>query len=206
MSMIPLISHAEQLEIDFFLDKNPEFYELNYFVDSLTSFDKIICGRRHCYGTKSGLLYTAGYNERGQLGLGTVDRELHTWREVENIKDVKQVEAFSDYGILTTKSAQIFAVGNARSGMIGLPEKKSYPIFTEVKIEGFNAFDIEIIMSERTTFIKDKEKNKYFASGSAYDKKGAFAMFDKSTRMEFIPVDLETANDQMVFLKEEDQK
>ena len=201
LSICPFLSNAEQIEIDFFLDKNPEFYDFKNFVEDLRDFDKIICGRKHCYGTRSGSLYTAGYNDKGQLGLGSEDRKMHTWTEIKGVKDVKQVEAFSDYGILTTNSSKIFAVGNARSGMIGLPERKNYLHFTEVVIDGLSSMDIEIIMSERTTFIKDNSKNKYFATGSGYDKKGSFAMFDKSTRMGFIEIDLESVNDKTTFPK-----
>lgn len=199
-------ANAEQFEIDLFLDKNPELYELDGFVSQLSKFDEIKCGSKHCYATKDGDLYSGGYNTKGQLGLGKITKKPKSWTKVKNITRVKQFEAFSDYGILTTNWNQIMAVGDGRSGMIGLPEKKDYKNFTEVKIKGFNKnedIDVEIIMTERTTFIKNKKDNKYFATGGGYDQYGNFAVFDQTFRMGFIPIRLEGVNNAEILAPEE---
>lgn len=193
------LSYSAQYEIDFFLDKNPKFYEIENFVKFLPRFDKIICGHKHCYAIQEGVLYSAGSNKRGQLGIGHFDNKLHSWTKVKNVEKINQVEAWADYGMFVTDSGKIYGVGNANSGMIGLPEKKDYSKLTEVQIDTLYSQNVTLIMSERTTFLHDVENNKYFVTGRGYSKSGAFAMFDRSTRMGFIEVDLKKVSDQIVF-------
>lgn len=87
------------------------------------------CGDQHtALTTDTGLVYTFGGNEHGQLGLGDfLDRKVATLVETLTGYICMQVSAFTHTAVVTA-CGKLFTFGNGDRGQLGLGDMKSSPV------------------------------------------------------------------------------
>ncbi|KTD06363.1 Regulator of chromosome condensation, rcc (substrate of the Dot/Icm secretion system) [Legionella gratiana] len=117
--------------------------------------------------SKSGKVYTCGENEYGQLGLGDEEKR-HTPTEITTLKDQRLIAmaAGNQFSLFLSESGEVFACGHNDFGQLGLNDKKSRLIPTQITtLRG----EIITAMSAGADFSLFLSKSgKVFACGNNY--------------------------------------
>ncbi|HJN38540.1 MAG TPA: hypothetical protein QF353_07205, partial [Gammaproteobacteria bacterium] len=156
------------------------------------SVEKVIPGEYHSFLKGKGkdgqdMLYAAGYNRYGQLGLG--DRSnRYKWTEVSFPKgfEIEKVIACGDHSFLKGKDVngedKIFACGRNSCRQLGLGDTKDRNQWTEVPFP--KGFEIEkVIAGGDHSFLKGKDVNgedKLYATGD--NSAGQLGLGDTTNR------------------------
>ena len=70
--------------------------------------------------TEDGILYSFGYNEEGQLGLGNNEENYNSPQLISSLKDVEFIECGGNHTFCKTLNNEIYCWGKNESGQLGL--------------------------------------------------------------------------------------
>ena len=95
---------------------------------------QIACGRYHTFILKNdGTLWSCGYNEYGQLGLGnTTDRTTFTQVTTNINNDVKQIACGYYHTFILNNDGSVWVCGRNNNGQSGLGDATDITTFTKV--------------------------------------------------------------------------
>ncbi|XP_065219285.1 RCC1 and BTB domain-containing protein 1-like isoform X4 [Planococcus citri] len=113
-------------------NKLKSIYEGTVLFDNVKN---IVCGSSHLLALKhDGTLYSTGYNEKGQLGIGIINKEcVNECVRVLNISEkIIEIATVLDTCAAKTESNQIYVWGACRGQIVPSPFLTSYATFNEV--------------------------------------------------------------------------
>ena len=96
---------------------------------------QIVCGQNCTFILKTnGSVWACGYNNYGQLGLGTTDIDYNTFTQVtKNINnDVKQIACGEYHAVILKNDGSIWSCGRNDSGQLGISGADDKNTFTQV--------------------------------------------------------------------------
>lgn len=83
--------------------------------------------------TRSGVLYAAGKNEEGQLGLGSnSDTKRKGFVKVTSVTGVKLIRSYYNHTVALTIAGQLYATGDNESGQLGMGDNTSRNTFQRI--------------------------------------------------------------------------
>ncbi|SHF48132.1 RCC1 domain-containing protein [Pedobacter caeni] len=87
--------------------------------------------------TRSGVLYAAGKNEEGQLGIGSNgDTNKKGFVKVTSVTRVKLIRSYLGHSVALTTSGQLYVTGDNESGQLGLGDNINRNTFQHVTLQG----------------------------------------------------------------------
>lgn len=91
-------------------------------IEKLNNIIQTSCGNLHSLAlTKDGDIYSFGFNNYGQLGLGSYRDKEYKPTLIENLKNVVQVScSHSNHSLALTKDGEVFSFGRNQCGQLGL--------------------------------------------------------------------------------------
>lgn len=81
--------------------------------------------------TNSGEVMVAGFNNRGQLGLGNTNASI-TFQTSKTISDVKDISTSGYSTLVLTNSGEVYATGGNSNGQLGLGDETDRTSFTKI--------------------------------------------------------------------------
>ena len=132
-------------------------------------------------------LYGAGWNNKGQLGLGENYEDVMRFTEVnisfrskENETKIRKVACGWDFSIILLSNGTVYGCGSNAFGQLGLSENtKRCSIFTPLAVE-LNIFVIDVSCGMRHTLLLDKNGNVY---STGCGKKGQLGLGQEVKRL-----------------------
>ena len=104
---------------------------------------EIYCGFNHTFILENdGTLWSTGYNNCGQLGLGdTTDRNTFT-QITTNADDIKEIYCGLDHTIILKNDGTLWGCGNNQFGQLGLGDTTNRSTFTQITTNTDNIKEI----------------------------------------------------------------
>ena len=132
-------------------------------------------------------LYGAGWNNKGQLGLGENYEDIMRFTEVnislgskETETKIRKVACGWDFSIILLSNGTVYGCGSNAFGQLGLSENtKRCSIFTPLVVE-LNIFVIDVSCGMRHTLLLDKNGNVY---STGCGKKGQLGLGQEVKRL-----------------------
>ena len=132
-------------------------------------------------------LYGAGWNNKGQLGLGENYEDVMRFTEVnislrskETETKIRKVACGWDFSIILLSNGTVYGCGSNAFGQLGLSENtKRCSIFTPLVVE-LNIFVIDVSCGMRHTLLLDKNGNVY---STGCGKKGQLGLGQEVKRL-----------------------
>jgi alpha-tubulin suppressor-like RCC1 family protein len=130
---------------------------------------QIACGSKHSLVLKTdGTLWSCGYNNAGQLGLGTTDTNAHiTFTQITtNTDNIKKIICGYDSNFIIKNDGSLWSCGNNGYGQLGLGTTTNTPSFTKVTTNVNN--DVKDIAADSSNLFVIKNDGSLWACGYNY--------------------------------------
>ncbi|MDR2638689.1 MAG: hypothetical protein LBC09_02495, partial [Helicobacteraceae bacterium] len=156
----------------------PAFIEVKDLADK--NISAIAAGKEHSLAlSKDGKVYAAGWNDRGQLGLGDKsDREAFTEAKDLSDKNITAIFVGAYNSFAFSKDGRIYASGSNIVGGLGLSDQKDFVSFTETTY--LSDRNITAIAASFPHSLALSKEGKVYAVG--YGKNGQLGLGDSVSR------------------------
>ena len=152
---------------------------------SVIDIKQISCGDTHTFILKNDAsLWSCGYNNYGQLGLGDTDNRTTFTQVTENINnDVKQIVCGQYHTYIIKNDGSIWACGRSNYGQLGLGDTDNRTTFTQVTTNINN--DVKkIICGYQYTFIIKTDDSVWSCGRNTNGQLGLGDTTDRTTFMQ----------------------
>ena len=145
---------------------------------------EIYCGRNSTFILKNdGTLWSTGYNEHGQLGLGDTTYRATFTQVIANVDDIKSVYCGYCHTIILKNNGTLWGCGYNGNGEFGLGNINSRTTFTQITT---NADNVKEIYCGRNHTIMLKNDGTLWSCG--YGSFGNLGLGDTTSRITFTKV------------------
>jgi len=154
---------------------------------------QIACGSYHAVVLKNdGSVWTTGYNNRGQLGVGDTSNRTTFTKVTTNINnDVKQIACGNQHTFILKNDDSVWSCGYNVSGQLGLGNIPNQTTFAQVTTNINN--DVKQIACGNNSAIILKKDGSIWSCG--YNSYGQLGLNDTSNRASFTQVTTNINND-----------
>ena len=156
---------------------------------------EIYCGYNHTFILKNdGTLWSCGWNNYGQLGLGDTTNRTTFTQVTTNAYNIKEIYCGQNHTIMLKNDGTLWECGRNNVGQLGLGDSNNRTTFTQITT---NTNDIKsIYCGWNHTFIL---KNDGTLWGTGYNAYGQLGLGDGSHRYTFTQVTTNTDNVKSVY-------
>ena len=160
---------------------------------SISDIKQIACGSYHTFILKNdGSIWSCGYNNRGQLGLGNNTNQKTFTRVTTNINnDVKQIACGGSHTVILKNDGSVWSCGYNTYGQLGLGNNNNNTTFTQVTTNINN--DVKQIACGNQHTIILKNNGSLWACG--YNSYGQLGLGSSTTKNAFTKVTTNINND-----------
>ena len=123
-------------------DTNPR-YTFTQITTNASDIKSVYGGRGHTFILKNdGTLWSAGYNEQGQLGLGNNTNRTVFTQVTTNANNIKQVYCGYQHTLILKNDGTLWGTGSNIGGQLGLGDKTDRKTFTQITANTDNIKEI----------------------------------------------------------------
>ena len=170
----------------------------NTFIQITANTDnikEIYCGENHTFILKNdGTLWSCGWNERGQLGLGDTTNRTTFTQITTNADDVKEIYYGGSHTIILKNDGTLWSTGWNVFGQLGLGNNTNRNIFTQITINTNNIKSVYCGMHHTIIL-----KNDGTLWGCGWNEYGQLGLGDTTNRNTFTQITTNTDDIKLIY-------